>query len=69
MTQEEEKFLVEQLHIPTKWIDEARAWLCAFNRDVHSQLRYLLKCERWNECHQLILRTIGPELLLKGSYK
>ena len=60
-----EEFLLDKLHIPSEWIDEAKSFYT--NKDSHSEIYFVLRSKQWNRAHNLILNILAPELILKGK--
>lgn len=48
-----ECFLIDQLHIPSEWIAEAKAIRAGAEQNHKDQAWYLIKARFWNKAHQV----------------
>lgn len=65
---EKEKFLIESLMIPEKWISYAKA-IRAGALGAHSlELKYLLKAQQWTKAHEILIQHIAPDLVINDQY-
>ncbi|KAG8036803.1 hypothetical protein G9C98_004125 [Cotesia typhae] len=63
-----EKFLLEELGIPSKWINEAKAIKgCAFKRYGEAAW-YLLQAEQWNRAHEVIIEHLAADAIINENY-
>lgn len=52
---EKEKFILEELQIPEKWIFWAKAVRAGAMVNHQVELKYLLKAEQWSKVYDIIL--------------
>ncbi|KFM59064.1 Nuclear pore complex protein Nup98-Nup96, partial [Stegodyphus mimosarum] len=67
-TEEKEKFLVEQLLVPVKWIFEAKAVLARSLGKHAEEAWYLLKAESWNESHSIVIKYLASDAVINEDY-
>ncbi|CAB0020377.1 unnamed protein product [Nesidiocoris tenuis] len=65
---EEEYFLLSRLRISPKWIYEAKATKASYYKRYDDAARYLLKAEKWNECHRVIMKNISSTAIIEMNY-
>ncbi|XP_066985536.1 nuclear pore complex protein Nup98-Nup96 isoform X4 [Macrobrachium rosenbergii] len=63
-----ENFIVEELHIPQKWIYEAKAIKARVLNMVDEEAWYLLKAGDYNRAHMLIVDTIAPNSIVNEDH-
>ncbi|XP_018431124.1 PREDICTED: nuclear pore complex protein Nup98-Nup96-like [Nanorana parkeri] len=63
-----EKFLIEKLHIPARWIHEAKAIRSRREGDGHKEAIYLLRANHWNQCHRLVSRHLASDAIINENY-
>jgi hypothetical protein len=59
-----EKFLLETLNIPARWIHEARALKNMYDRDYIQLANNLISCGNYEEAHTLVVETLAPVAIL-----
>ncbi len=64
-----EKFLIEKLHIPDEWIYEYKALKAKYENQHKYQLELLLKARRWNEAHAILIEHLAPDLFVRKNFK
>jgi nuclear pore complex protein Nup98-Nup96 len=62
-----EKFLVEQLRIPEKWLNFAKAVRAGAMGSRHLEVKYLLKAEQWSKAHDVMMQHIAPDLVINDQ--
>lgn len=62
-----ERFLIEKLGVPEKWIDYAKAVKAASLGDYNLQANYLIKAKQWALAHDIIFNHIAPEAIINGK--
>lgn len=59
---EKERFLMDKLHIPMRWIHEAKATRARRDGDRHREALHLYKAGHWNHCHRLVIQNLASGL-------
>lgn len=62
-----EKFLLEDLSIPEKWIFWAKAVRAKALNNYQVELKYLLKAQQWSKAHGVMMQYIAPDLLINDQ--
>ncbi|CAD7083702.1 unnamed protein product [Hermetia illucens] len=62
-----EKFIVNGLGIPEKWIFWARAVKAGAQRNYHEQAKFLLKAKQWSLAHEVIMQHIAPDAIINDN--
>jgi len=68
LTTEDDREFLQSLHIPQQWIAHARAIFAHYHEDYLTESKYLVKSDRYDEAHTLILRYIAPLYILSEKY-
>ncbi|CAN9501252.1 unnamed protein product [Ophioblennius macclurei] len=63
-----ERFLVERLLVPQRWIHEAKATRARRDADRHQQVLHLYKAGHWNQCHRLIIRHLASDCIINDNH-
>ncbi|XP_022108489.1 nuclear pore complex protein Nup98-Nup96-like isoform X2 [Acanthaster planci] len=63
-----ERFLVNQLHIPPKWIFEAKALRAQYEDRAPEQAWHLLQAGHWNDCHSVIVKHLAADAIISENY-
>ncbi|XP_029957299.1 nuclear pore complex protein Nup98-Nup96 isoform X2 [Salarias fasciatus] len=63
-----ERFLVERLLVPQRWIHEAKATRARRDGDRHQQALHLYKAGHWNQCHRLIIRHLASDCIINDNH-
>ncbi|XP_068236847.1 nuclear pore complex protein Nup98-Nup96-like isoform X2 [Palaemon carinicauda] len=63
-----ENFIIEELHIPQKWIYEAKSIKARVLNMVDEEAWYLLKAGDYNRAHMLIIETIAPNSIVNEDH-
>lgn len=66
---EKEKFIVESLMIPEKWISFAKAVRASAMENHHLEVKYLLKAQQWSQAHDVMMRYLAPDLIINDQMK
>lgn len=61
---EKEKFIVESLTIPEKWLCFAKAVRASAMGNHHVEVKYLLKAQQWSRAHDVMMQHIAPDLVI-----
>lgn len=61
-----EKFIINDLGVPEKWIYWAKAVRAGSLRKYHAQADYLLKAKQWASAHEVIMNHIVPDAIING---
>lgn len=62
-----EKFIVEQLRVPEKWLSYAKAVRAGAMGSHHLEVKYLLKAEQWSKAHDVMMQHIAPDLIINDQ--
>ena len=62
-----EKFIVDELRIPEKWLNYAKAVRAGAMGSHHLEVKYLLKAEQWSSAHDVMMQHIAPDLLINDQ--
>jgi nuclear pore complex protein Nup98-Nup96 len=65
---EKEKFVIDGLSVPAKWIYWAKAVKAGSNRNFHLQAKYLLCAKQWSMAHKVIMEHIAPDAIINGKF-
>jgi len=66
---DQEKFLIEKLHIPDEWIYEYKALRAKYEHQHKNQFELLLKAHRWNEAHTILIEHLAPDMFVRKNFK
>lgn len=61
---EKEKFVLESLKVPEKWLSYAKAVRAGAMGNHHVELKYLLKAQQWSKAHEVMMLHIAPDLVI-----
>ena len=62
-----EKFVLESLHVPKTWVYGAKGQRAGYELDYDLQALHLLKAERWNDCHTVVIKHLAATAIINGS--
>ncbi|XP_075145470.1 nuclear pore complex protein Nup98-96 [Haematobia irritans] len=62
-----EKFVINNLGVPEKWIDYAKAVKAGAIQSYHLQAKYLLKAKQWSLAHDIIFQHIAPDAVINDN--
>ncbi|XP_067943917.1 nuclear pore complex protein Nup98-Nup96-like isoform X3 [Watersipora subatra] len=62
-----EKFLLDELNIPSRWLSEAKAIKARCEGLVEEETTHLLQCGQYNSAHKLLLNKVAPELIVRDN--
>uniref|UniRef100_A0A182QPM2 Nuclear pore complex protein Nup98-Nup96 n=1 Tax=Anopheles farauti TaxID=69004 RepID=A0A182QPM2_9DIPT len=62
-----ERFIVEELGIPERWIYWAKAVRAGAIFDYPQQAHYLLRAKQWDLAHEVILQHLAPEYVMNDK--
>lgn len=62
-----EKFILEDLSIPEKWIYWAKSIRARALKNHQVELKYLLKAQQWSQAHDVLMTHIAPDLLINDQ--
>lgn len=54
-----ERFLVERLLVPERWIHEAKATRARRDGDRQQEALHLYRAGYWNQCHRLLIQHLA----------
>ncbi|XP_033631554.1 nuclear pore complex protein Nup98-Nup96-like isoform X1 [Asterias rubens] len=63
-----ERFLVGQLNVPVKWINEAKALKALYEKRPHQQAWHLLEAGHWNDGHSVIIKHLAADAIINENY-
>nr|XP_034193442.1 nuclear pore complex protein Nup98-Nup96 [Osmia lignaria] len=66
---EEEKFLTEELGIPSIWIHRAKAVKSCVAKRYGKAAFYLIKAEQWNTAHEIIIEHLAADAIINENYE
>jgi len=61
-----EKFVLEQLHVPEKWLHEVKAIKSRCEGLHEEEAWHLLHSDQLNPAHKIVLLHIAPQLIVNG---
>ncbi|XP_054734622.1 nuclear pore complex protein Nup98-Nup96 [Anastrepha obliqua] len=64
---EKEKFVINNLGVPEKWIDYAKGVKAGATGNHHMQAKYLLKAKQWALAHEVIFQYIAPDAIINDN--
>ncbi|XP_013097409.2 nuclear pore complex protein Nup98-Nup96 [Stomoxys calcitrans] len=64
---DKEKFVINNLGVPEKWIDYAKAVKAGAIQNYHLQAKYLLKAKQWSLAHEIIFQHIAPDAVINDN--
>ncbi|KAL9891435.1 nuclear pore complex protein Nup98-Nup96 [Glossina fuscipes] len=64
---EKEKFVINNLGVPEKWVDYAKAVKAGSLGAYHLQAKYLLKAKQWSLAHEVIFQRIVPDAIINDN--
>ncbi|XP_061394699.1 nuclear pore complex protein Nup98-Nup96 [Musca vetustissima] len=64
---DKEKFVINNLGVPEKWIDYAKAVKAGSVQNYHLQAKYLLKAKQWSLAHEIIFQHIAPDAIINDN--
>lgn len=64
-----ETFLMEELGIPSKWINEAKAIKGCATKRYGEAAWYLLQAEQWNRAHEIIIENLAADAVINENYE
>ena len=65
---ERENFLLNELLIPRKWLQEAKAELAGYSRQWEEMLECLLASDIWSRAHELLMVNVAPSAFVEGKH-
>jgi len=68
LTNQPTLFLIEKLHLPQQWIDEAQAHHALSQRDYETAVDHLLNARCWSLAHDVVVRHIAPKKVTQADY-
>ncbi|KAJ6638700.1 Nuclear pore complex protein Nup98-Nup96 [Pseudolycoriella hygida] len=64
---EKEKFIINDLGVPEKWICWAKSIKAGAQRKYHKQAEYLLRAKQWPAAHDVIMRHLAPDAIINDD--
>lgn len=64
---EKEKFIINSLMVPEKWISYAKAVRAGAMGNHHVEVKYLLKAKQWSKAHEVMMQHIAPDLVINDQ--
>ncbi|XP_026470889.1 nuclear pore complex protein Nup98-Nup96-like [Ctenocephalides felis] len=62
-----EKFILEQLNIPSQWLYNSKALLAGNLKQYRIQAECFINGNMWNEAHTVIMRHLAPDDFINGE--
>ncbi|CAG9314804.1 NUP98_2 [Blepharisma stoltei] len=59
-----EEFLIDDLHIPKAWIDEAKGLACEATFDYLNSIMHYLNCEDYYRAHNIFMENAAPQCII-----
>ncbi|XP_033343033.1 nuclear pore complex protein Nup98-96 isoform X1 [Megalopta genalis] len=66
---EREKFLREELGIPSVWIHEAKAVKSYVAKRYGEAASYFIEAEQWNTAHEIIIEHLAADAIINENYE
>ncbi|KZC05431.1 Nuclear pore complex protein Nup98-Nup96 [Dufourea novaeangliae] len=66
---EREKFLREELGIPSVWIHQAKAVKCYAAKRYGEAASYFIQAEQWNTAHEIIIEHLAADAIINENYE
>ncbi|KAI9138001.1 nuclear protein 96-domain-containing protein [Paraphysoderma sedebokerense] len=63
----QEEFVINQLKIPRRWVDEAKALYARYIQDNPAEAKYLIESGHFSLAHALIVNSLAPESVVSNS--
>lgn len=63
-----EKFLIDELGIPSMWINEAKAIKSCAMKRYSEAAWYYLQAQHWNKAHEIIIEHIAADAIINENY-
>jgi nuclear pore complex protein Nup98-Nup96 len=64
---EKEKFIIEDLNIPMKWIFLAKAIRAGALNFYQLEIKYLLKAQLLSKAHDVMMKYVAPDLFINDQ--
>ena len=64
---EKEKFVLDDLMVPEKWLSFAKAVRASAMGNHHVEVKYLLKAQQWSRAHEVMMQHIAPDLVINDQ--
>lgn len=64
-----ERFIINDLGIPEKWIYWAKAVRAGALKKYHAQAEFLLSAKQWAAAHEVIMTHIAPDAIINGRFE
>lgn len=64
---EKERFIVNDLGVPDKWVYWAKSVKAGAQNKYHKQADYLLKAKQWAAAHDVIMKHLAPDAIINGK--
>lgn len=64
---QKERFIVDELMIPEKWLSYAKAIRAGAMGNHHIEIKYLLKAKQWSKAHDVMMQHIAPDLIINDQ--
>ncbi|XP_077361067.1 nuclear pore complex protein Nup98-Nup96 [Festucalex cinctus] len=63
-----EQFLTERLHVPKRWIHEAKSVRARHRSDKHREALHLYRAGHWNQCHRLLITHLASDCIINDNH-
>ncbi|XP_033098502.1 nuclear pore complex protein Nup98-Nup96-like [Anneissia japonica] len=67
-TSRKERFLLEELQVPARWLHEAKALRAKYEGRHHDHAYHLLKAGCWNECHKIVMCQLAADAFIDENF-
>ena len=61
-----EAFVINELHVPMTWVYAAKGQSAGYELNYDLQAVHLLKAERWDDCHCVIVEKLAASAIING---
>ncbi|XP_052829628.1 nuclear pore complex protein Nup98-Nup96 isoform X1 [Octopus bimaculoides] len=65
---ERESFIIERFFIPKQWVHYAKAIRAQYHNMYNQMAWHLIKAEKYNKAHEIILKHIAPYAVINDEY-
>ncbi|XP_028823524.1 nuclear pore complex protein Nup98-Nup96 isoform X2 [Denticeps clupeoides] len=65
---QKERFLTDDLHVPLRWIHEAKALRARRHGNHHRHAVHLYRAGHWNQCHRLLIQHLASDCIINDHH-
>lgn len=67
-TQEKQRQFIEELGVPSAWMNEALAVYCNYHGDLQKALEHFLESYNWQRAHSIFMTSVAHSLFLSAQH-